>query len=61
MLIIERYVISYEKQRKFEKLELYFIFFKFNEKGLNISGFHLQLLVFPFVYQFNSRIVIIAK
>ena len=27
----------------------------------HLSGFHLHLLVFPFVYQFNSRIGVLVK
>ena len=38
----------------------------FSEKGLlefklGLGGFHLHLLVFPFVYQFNSRIGVLVK
>ena len=29
--------------------------------GLKFDGFHLHLLVFPFVYQFNSRIVALVS
>ena len=29
--------------------------------GADFVGFHLRLLVFPFIYQFNSRIGVLVK
>ena len=44
---------------------LLFVFFNFSDRNSSIyisdiCGFHLHLLVFPFVYQFNSKIGVLV-
>ena len=42
-------------KKKFDKTKI-----MMTEHSGNYGGFHLHLLVFPFVYQFNSRIGVLV-
>ena len=48
---------SYKCRKTFHSIQP----IKYRNSSLDIGGFHLHLLVFPFVYQFNSRVGVLVN